>query len=73
MTSDYAQTFFKNDEKDKTREPNSGRGSQVRVRQVAVKTKKETQGLPQQTAHELPGNSFPGNYLVTTNYLVITW
>ena len=57
MTSDYAQTFFKNDEKDKTREPNSGRGNQVRVRQVAVKTKKETQGLPQQTAHELPGNS----------------
>ena len=41
MTSAYAQTFFKNDEKEKTREPNSGRGNQVRVRQLTVKIKHE--------------------------------
>ena len=38
MTSDYAQTFFKNDEKDKPRDFKSVRDS-FRVRQVAVKSK----------------------------------
>ena len=38
MTSDYAQTFFKNDEKDKPRDFESVRDS-FRVRQVAVKSK----------------------------------
>ena len=46
MTSDYAQTFFKSDEKEKTRELNNGRYNQVRVRQVTVKTNNETQELP---------------------------
>ena len=38
MTSHYAQTFFKNDEKDKPRDFKSVRDS-FRVRQVAVKSK----------------------------------
>ena len=37
MSSDYAQTFFKNDEKEKPRGSAGGRGP-VRVRQVAVKS-----------------------------------
>ena len=37
MTSDYAQTFFKSDYKEKSRECGVGRGS-VRVQQVAVKS-----------------------------------
>ena len=36
MTSDYAQTFFKSDDKEKSHESGVGRGS-VRVRRVAVK------------------------------------
>ena len=36
MTSDHAQTFFKSDEKDKTRELASGRSNHVRVRQVTI-------------------------------------
>ena len=36
MTSDYAETFFESDDKEKSREPGVGRGS-VRVRQVEVK------------------------------------
>ena len=38
MTSNYAQTFFKNDEKDKRRDFKSVRDS-FRVRQLAVKSK----------------------------------
>ena len=34
-TSDYAQAFFKSDDKEKSREPQSGR-SEFRVRQVAL-------------------------------------
>ena len=34
-TSDYAQTFFKSEDKEKSREPQSGR-SEYRVRQVAL-------------------------------------
>ena len=37
MTSDYAQTFFKTDEKKKSRDSGGTRGL-GRVRQVAVKT-----------------------------------
>ena len=37
MTSDYAQTFFKADEKEKSRDLGGTRGV-VLVRQVAVKT-----------------------------------
>jgi len=39
MTSVYAQTFFKSDEKEKPREFGGAHGP-VRVRQVAVKTNK---------------------------------
>ena len=37
MTSDYAQTFFKSEDKEKTRETSGGRNS-VRVRQVAFES-----------------------------------
>ena len=37
MTSDYAQTFFKSDDKEMSRESGVGRGS-VRIRQIVVKS-----------------------------------
>ena len=43
ITSDYAQTFFKSEDKEKTRETNGGRNS-VRVRQVAFESN-ETEAL----------------------------
>ena len=45
MTSDYAQTFFNADEKDKSREFNMSRGP-VRIRKVAVNPSDKQNDLP---------------------------
>ena len=44
MTSDYAQTFFKSEDKEKTRETSEGRNL-VRVRQVAFESRDRSASL----------------------------
>ena len=45
MSSDYAQTFFKSDDKEKLRDSSYGRGP-VRVRQTIMKSNEETRAKP---------------------------
>ena len=72
MTSDYAQTFFKSDEKDKTGELNSGRYNQLRVRRVTVKTKNETQELlHKNNLHQLQSHLAVSDALPKTNHLLL--
>ena len=61
-TSDYAQAFFKSEDKEKSREPQSGR-SEFRVRQVALDS-----GLGAHNGNDSPGSAAAGGRGAPTDH-----